>query len=90
MNKKDLIRKVAGEVDLSQNQAKEVVEVVLGSIQDAIAAGEPVNLTGFGTFSLKHRDEHEGRNPSTGEIVTISASNTPVFKPGKMFKEKVN
>ena len=51
---------------------------------------EPVSLFGFGTFNCKHRDERTGRNPATGEAITIAASNTPVFKPAKAFKEKVN
>ena len=49
-----------------------------------------VSLFGFGTFTGKHRDERTGRNPATGEAMTFAASNTPVFKPAKAFKEKVN
>lgn len=90
MNKTDLIKKVAAENQLSQKDAAAVVESVLGSVVDAVAAGESVALFGFGTFSVKHRDARQGRNPATGEAMEFAASNTPVFKAGKAFKEKVN
>ena len=82
MNKTELVKKVAAENALSQKQAAAVV--------DTVAAGEPVALLGFGTFSVKHRDARQGRNPATGEAMEFAASDTPVFKAGKAFKEKVN
>ena len=54
------------------------------------SAGKPVTLIGFGTFARKHRDARTGRNPATGKEIKIPASNTPVFKAGKAFKDKVN
>ena len=90
MNKTELIKKVAAENELTQKQAAAVVNSVLDSIMDSLAAHEPVALLGFGTFSCKHRDERTGRNPATGEAMTFAASNTPIFKPAKAFKEKVN
>ena len=90
MNKTDLIKKVAAENQLSQKDAAAVVESVLDSVVNAVAAGESVALFGFGTFSVKHRDARQGRNPATGEAMEFAASNTPVFKAGKAFKEKVN
>ena len=90
MNKAELIKKVAAENDLSQKAAAAVVDSVLGGIMDSLAAREPVSLFGFGNFSCKHRDAREGRNPATGKAIKIAASNTPVFKPAKAFKDKVN
>ena len=90
MNKTELIKKVAAENELSQKQAAAVVDSVLGSVVDSVAAGDSVALFGFGTFSVKHRDARQGRNPATGEAMEFAASNTPVFKAGKAFKEKVN
>ena len=90
MNKAELIKKVAAENDLSLKAAAAVVDSVLGGIVDSLAAREPVTLFGFGNFSCKHRDAREGRNPATGKKIKIKASNTPVFKPAKAFKEKVN
>ena len=90
MNKSDLIKKVAAENDLTQKAAADVVDSVLNSIVDSLAAREPVSLFGFGTFSCKHRGVRVGRNPMTGEEMEIAASNTPVFKAAKYFKDKVN
>lgn len=90
MNKTELIKKVAAENELSQKAAAAVVDSVLNTVVDTVAAGEAVALLGFGTFSVKHRDARMGRNPATGKSMKFAASNTPVFKAGKAFKEKVN
>ena len=90
MNKAELIKKVAAENELTQKAAAAVVDSVLNGIMDSLAAREPVTLFGFGNFSCKHRDAREGRNPANGKKIKIAASNTPVFKPAKVFKEKVN
>ena len=90
MNKAELVRKVAAENDLSQKAATVVVDSVLNTIVDSLAAREPVSLAGFGTFTCRHRDAREGRNPATGEAMSFAASNTPIFKAGKAFKDKVN
>ena len=90
MNKTELVKKVALENALTQKQAAAVVESILNAVVDTVAAGESVALFGFGTFSVKHRDARQGRNPSTGDAMQFAASNTPVFKAGKAFKEKVN
>ena len=90
MNKTELIKKVAAENELMQKQAAAVVNSVLNGIMDSLGAREPVSLFGFGSFSCKHRDARQGRNPATGETMEFAASNTPVFKAAKVFKEKVN
>lgn len=90
MNKTELVKKVASEYELSQKSAAAVVDSVLNSIMDSLAAGDSVALFGFGTFSVKHRNARTGRNPATGKAMEFAASNTPVFKAGKAFKEKVN
>ena len=90
MNKTELVRKVAAENDLSQKAAAVVVDSVLNTIVDSLAAREPVSLAGFGTFTCRHRAAREGRNPATGEAMSFAASNTPIVKAGKAFKDKVN
>ena len=90
MNKAELIKKVAAENELSQKAAAAVVDSVLEAIKGSLAAREPVSLFGFGTFTCRHRDARKGRNPATGKTIKIAASNTPVFKPAKAFKDKVN
>lgn len=66
------------------------VEATIKAIQDAIIAGEKVQLVGFGTFETVERAERQGRNPKTGESMTIAASKAPKFKAGKAFKDAVN
>lgn len=90
MNKTELSKKVAAETALTQKAAAAAVDSVFNAIMDSLAAREPVTLVGFGTFSCRHRDARTGRNPATGAEIKIAASNTPVFKAGKAFKEKVN
>ncbi|MBO6014658.1 MAG: HU family DNA-binding protein [Oscillospiraceae bacterium] len=90
MNKTELIKKVAAENGLTQKAAADVVNCVFDSIMDSLGKKEPVSIFGFGNFSCKHRDAREGRNPATGKKIKIAASNTPVFKAAKVFKEKVN
>ena len=90
MNKTELIKKVAAENELTQKAAAAVVDSVRNSVMDSLAAKEPVSLFGFGTFSCKHRGVRVGRNPATGATMEFAASNTPVFKAAKAFKDKVN
>lgn len=90
MNKTELINKVAAENKLTQKVTAAVVDTILSTIIDTVAAGEPVSLPGFGTFSVKHREARQGHNPATGETMEIAAKDVPVFKAAKAFKEKVN
>ena len=90
MNKKELVAKVAESTGLSQVKATVALDAVLNSITDAVAAGDKVNLAGFGIFEKKHREARTGRNPQTREAVEIPASDAPAFKAAKAFKDKVN
>ena len=90
MNKTELIKKVAAENGLSLIKATAVVNSVFASIEDSLAAREPVSIFGFGNFSCRHRGAREGINPATGKAIKIKASNTPVCKAAKAFKDKVN
>lgn len=89
MNKNDLINEVVSVVG-SKKMAQEAVDVVLSSITDALKKNEPVTLVGFGTFKVSSRKAREGRNPQTGETITIAARKAPKFVPGKALKEAVN
>lgn len=90
MNKGDLINKVAENAGLTQAQAKSAVNSVFESVSDSLASGNKVTLVGFGTFSVNHRAERQGRNPATGKTITIAAKNNVKFKPGKELTESVN
>jgi len=87
--KNDLIAAVAEGAGLTKKQAAAAVDAFIRAITDALAAGEKVNLIGFGSFSVRERKAREGRNPQTGEKIQIPAKKVPVFKPGKQLREAV-
>jgi DNA-binding protein HU-beta len=89
MNKTVLIKQVAIQSELTKPQASLAVDAVLESIQQALQNGDSVQLIGFGTFEVRERAAREGRNPHTGEALTIPASKIPAFKAGKALKEAV-
>jgi len=66
------------------------VNAILGTIRDALAQGNRVEIRGFGTFAVKKRDARSGRNPRTGETVSISEKVAPVFKTGKEMRRRLN
>jgi len=88
MNKAELISKVATVVG-TQKQAKEAVDCVLGSITDALAGQENVQIAGFGTFKVSNRKARTGRNPQTGATIEIPAAKVPKFVAGKALKDAV-
>ncbi|HKY80830.1 MAG TPA: HU family DNA-binding protein [Sphingobium sp.] len=90
MNKQDLISAVAESSGLSKSDASKAVEGVFDSISGALKKGDEVRLVGFGTFSVSQRKASTGRNPRTGETMTIKASAQPKFKAGKGLKDSVN
>ncbi|AIK37503.1 MULTISPECIES: HU family DNA-binding protein [Bacillales] len=89
MNKTELIKNVAQTAEISQKEATVVVQSVVESITNTLAAGEKVQLIGFGTFEVRERAARTGRNPQTGEEMQIAASKVPAFKAGKELKEAV-
>lgn len=90
MNKGDLITKIADAAGLSKSQAEAALNAVTESIETALKADDSVTLIGFGTFSVSHRDARSGRNPQTGESITIEAKKLVKFKPGKKLSEAIN
>lgn len=90
MNKAQLIDAIATKADLSKASAARALDAFTGAVTDTLAAGDKVSLTGFGNFEVKARSERQGRNPATGEAMTIAASKLPAFKAGKSLKDAVN
>ncbi|MDW7675567.1 MAG: HU family DNA-binding protein, partial [Bacillota bacterium] len=90
MNKRELVTKVAQESSIPNRKAKEVVNLILELIQNALVAEDKVRVLGFGSFETKKRAARKGRNPQTGEVIQMSSTTVPVFKPGKGLKEAVN
>jgi DNA-binding protein HU-beta len=90
MNKQELIGAVAESAGLTRSDASKAVEGVFDSISGALKKGDEVRLVGFGTFSVSKRKASTGRNPRTGEPMSIAASSQPKFKAGKGLKDAVN
>lgn len=90
MNKTDLIAAIAADTDLSKTDAARALDSAIENLSRALARGETVQLIGFGTFTVSNRPERSGRNPSTGEPMTIKASKAPKFTAGKALKDAVN
>lgn len=90
MNKAELIDAVAEAADLQKADAGRAVDAVFDCITDCLKKGDQVTLVGFGTFSVNERAARTGRNPRTGETISIAASKAPKFKAGKGLKDAVN
>lgn len=89
MNIGELAKGVAGTTGTSETEAKAAIAAVFDQIASAAAKGEDVSIAGFGKFSVKDRPERQGRNPSTGEAMTIAASKKVSFTPAKGLKDKL-
>ncbi|MBR2151953.1 MAG: HU family DNA-binding protein [Clostridia bacterium] len=89
MNKTELVAAVAEKTALSKKDSEKALNAVIEAIKETLAAGDKVQLVGFGTFEVRARGERKGRNPQTKEEITIAASKTPVFKAGNPFKDAV-
>lgn len=90
MNKTDLVRAVAQKADMTQKDAEKTINALFSVIESALAKDDKVQIIGFGTFETRAREERKGRNPQTGQEITIAASKNPVFKAGKGLKDAVN
>lgn len=89
MNIGELAKGVAGTIGTSEVEAKAAIAAVFEQIASAAAKGEEVSIAGFGKFAVKDRPERQGRNPATGEAITITASKKMSFTPAKGLKDKL-
>lgn len=89
MNKEQLVQETAYKAGVTKKQADAIVSAICECIMDAVAEGEKVTLVGFGSFEARHRKAREGRNPSTGQPMTIPETTVPAFSAGKAFKSMV-
>ncbi len=90
MTKAKLVEKVSDRIDLTKKETERIVNLVFGSIVDALSTGEKVELRGFGSFRVRNRESRDGRNPKTGTTVHIPAKKVPFFKAGKELREIVD
>ncbi|MDR0808354.1 MAG: integration host factor subunit alpha [Gemmobacter sp.] len=89
LTRMDLSEAVFREVGLSRNESADLVEVVLQLVSDALAVGETVKISSFGTFAVRDKTARVGRNPKTGDEVPISPRRVLTFRPSHLMKERV-
>jgi len=90
MNKSELVEAMAAEADITKAKAGKALDGLVEAIAGSLKNGEQVAVAGFGTFSVRERAARTGRNPQTGESITIKASKSAAFKAGKALKDAVN
>ncbi len=89
MTKRDLVEVVSKKANLTSKASRDAVQAFINAIRDSLKRGEKVVITGFGTFSVRKRASRIGRNPKTGERITIASRKAPGFTPGKTLKKAV-
>ena len=90
MNKTESVAAMAEKTELSKKDAEKALKAFTDVVAEELKKGEKVQLVGFGTFEVAEREAREGRNPRTGETMTIAASKSPKFKAGKALKDSLN
>lgn len=90
MNKTELVAAISEKAELSKKDAENALSAFTNVVTNALVVGDKVQIVGFGTFEVAERAERQGRNPSTGESITIAASKSPKFKARKALKDAVN
>jgi DNA-binding protein HU-beta len=89
VNKTELVDQIAQKADLSRRDAEQAVDAALKTIEQQLANGGEITLTGFGKFHVAERGARQGRNPQTGQPIQIAASRVPRFSAGSKLKESV-
>lgn len=89
MNKKEIVSAVAEKANLSKKDAEAAINTALAVITEELAKGNEVQFTGFGSFCVKTRAPRDGKNPRTGEVISIPETKAPAFKAGKALKDAV-
>ena len=89
MNKTELVDVIAQKTNVSKKETDTILTALVEEIMAAVVSGNKLTLVGFGSFEPRERQARSGRNPKTGEAMTISATRVPGFSAGKSFKDKV-
>ena len=90
MNKSELVSKIAEKSGLTKKDSEKALDAFVESVMETLQKGDKVQLVGFGTFEIRNRAERKGRNPQTGEEITIPATKAPAFKAGAELKKAVS
>ena len=89
MTKADLVNKIAAKAGLTKVAGEKALNAFLASVSDVLLEKGRLSLTGFGVFAVETREARKGRNPRTGDVITIPAGKVVKFRPGKKLKESV-
>ena len=89
MNKQELISAMAEKANLSKKDAEAALNAFIDTVSETLKNGEKIQLIGFGSFEVRERSERKGKNPQTGEEITIAAAKVPAFKVGKALKDAI-
>lgn len=89
MNKQELVSVMAEKADLKKGQAEAALNAFISTVSETLKKGEKIQLIGFGSFEIRERAERKGKNPQTGEEITIAAAKVPAFKVGKALKDAI-
>lgn len=90
MNKSDLIQALADGQNVTTKDAAEIINTIINTMAESLKEGDNIELRGFGSFSIREYGPYIGRNPKTGEKITVKPKKQPFFKPGKNLREAVN
>ncbi|ACD96072.1 integration host factor subunit alpha [Trichlorobacter lovleyi] len=90
MTKTDLVEKIQASIGLSRKDAAVMLESVFSIMKESLEAGETIKISGFGSFVVSRKAARRGRNPQTGEAITIEARKVLTFKPGSVLRDAIN
>ncbi len=90
MTKADIVERVHQRIGLSKKESAEMVEMVFGIVKNTLESGEKIKIAGFGNFIVKQKADRRGRNPQTGDAITINARRILTFKPSQVLKSAIN
>jgi len=90
MTKADIVERVHQRIGLSKKESAEMVEMVFGIVKNTLESGEKIKIAGFGNFVVKQKADRRGRNPQTGDAITINARRILTFKPSQVLKSAIN
>ena len=90
MTKADIFEKVQECLGFTRKESAEMVEAVFAIMKNTLESGEDLKISGFGSFMVKQKDDRRGRNPQTGESITIEARRVLTFKPSGVLKDQIN
>jgi len=90
VTKADIAEKIQAVASLSKQESSDLLESLLSIMKDTLEAGEKLKIAGFGNFEVKQKSDRRGRNPQTGEAITIGARRILTFKPSNVLKAAIN